>query len=853
MVRGKWLIVAVLAVGWPAAARGAQERLDFWDEALSLFNCGRATDVGKASGSGAFALDYTDKREGDFSVRYDAAQAHDAEAVWFTPGPWVTSWPLSKDWSLVLQIKTAQAAGQENWSVELVDQASRRTKSRALKIPAEGQWTRLELPLKKFKAEKDFDWGGVTAVVIVTGKHQKLQIWFDGVRFVNSDFALILGVTDKPLKQRLMESRASRAERLQRMAEKVTARRGGFFGRAFSQLYLNQDTEAVNEEMVKALTSDDPQVRRKYGLHDHWSLRLTRYMCHLYYRFGSQSKDAQCRGRLSAPAERALLEELWDRQVKKNDIHWARMSTWWLTGSENHDMVAKSGNLITSQIFMHEPAFAQRVYPDLGRGPGSGYWFHQMYADAEYTGPEGRANLKDGKDYRAAEHYEAWRTFFMAYFAERARKGFFLEVASPGYMHVTLSHINDIYDFCEDQALRRQARKFLDLVWAQWSQEQISGVRGGARTRHRLNRPQDAMYNMARFLLGGSSHNDLPLMLSDYELPPILWSMALDREAMGDYAFISRKPGEEENVWPRPLGLERTLMCDTESRLVHYSWVTPDYIIGTQMDHPAAVHSHLSCQSRWHGIIFSADEGSRVFPACLDLSKPDKWKIVQKTARMYRSVQHENVLITQQARKWFEINPEWYPSKVRDSFEYGVFFSNSLDRIAEKDGWIFVQEGNGYLAIRPILGEHTLDEGGTIKRKASEGLYGRLLEDSYEWNADRSMIRLIDRFSPIIFETAQRADYATLEDFQKDILDNPIRLHKTVVVGWYVLTYQGCGPEAPQIYYNAANNEIPQIAGKYVDYAPEHVFDSPYLKSKYGSGLVTIEKGPRKLVLDFNE
>lgn len=46
---------------------------------------------------------------------------------------------------------------------------------------------------------------------------------------------------------------------------------------------------------------------------------------------------------------------------------------------------------------------------------------------------------------------------------------------------------------------------------------------------------------------------------------------------------------------------------------------------------------------------------------------------------------------------------------------------------------------------------------------------------------------------------------------------------------------------------------VPRIDGKPVNLDPETVFDSPYLNSVHGSGVVTIEKGERKLVLDFNE
>src|SRR5690606_37879008 len=129
----------------------------------------------------------------------------------------------------------------------------------------------------------------------------------------------------------------------------------------------------------------------------------------------------------------------------------------------------------------------------------------------------------------------------------------------------------------------------------------------------------------------------------DYELKPIVWELALDREGMGEFAYVSRTPVEEEGVWPRPLGAERTMLCDTESRLKRYSWVTPDYILGCQMDHPGAVHSHLSVQARWQGITFKGLGGARVFPT--DIGNDEKGNFNGKKASGYcRAVQERSVM-----------------------------------------------------------------------------------------------------------------------------------------------------------------------------------------------------------------
>src|SRR5574340_852742 len=67
------------------------------------------------------------------------------------------------------------------------------------------------------------------------------------------------------------------------------------------------------------------------------------------------------------------------------------------------------------------------------------------------------------------------------------------------------------------------------------------------------------------------------------------------------------------------------------------------------------------------------------------------------------------------------------------------------------------------------------------------------------------------------------------------------------------VSYRGCGPDAPELVFNAANNDVPTVGGQYVEYSPAKVFDSPFLESRYGSGVVEVRKGGEKLILDFRE
>jgi hypothetical protein len=105
----------------------------------------------------------------------------------------------------------------------------------------------------------------------------------------------------------------------------------------------------------------------------------------------------------------------------------------------------------------------------------------------------------------------------------------------------------------------------------------------------------------------------------------------------------------------------------------------------------------------------------------------------------------------------------------------------------------------------------------------------------------------------VVIEASDRSKHPSLESFMADILDNQIKLRRTVVPGYYFLHYTGCGDDAGEIIFNMATTHIPTIGGQAVDYRPGKVLDSPYMQSEYGSGLILVKKGRRKLVLDFNK
>jgi hypothetical protein len=570
---------------------------------------------------------------------------------------------------------------------------------------------------------------------------------------------------------------------------------------------------------------------------------------------------------MSPQAEELLLKTLWDRTAAHNDIHWARQSTWILDGSENHDLNAKACNLVTSRIFMNEPEYKDRIFPDYGFG-GSYHYGHAGYygagVDIESRHGGGRANLSDGKEYNAKAHYEAWLSYYKTYFKERVERGFFLENGSLTYSKHTLNMVDLVHYYSGSEQLKTTLDNFLSLYWAEWAQVSISGVRGGPKTRHHSKVHEgNGTPNIVSLYLGGSA-NGGPWwywnLINEFNLPPVVWKMALDREGMGCYTYKARGIGEENGIMPRPLGAERSLVVDTDARFLKNTYVTPDYTLGTQMDHPAAIHSHLSVVGRWHGMTFSQSAYNRIVPVGLTAGKNKKGKKSEYDLEVkYQSAQDANTLIIQQNKRWYAIHPEWWPTTCNYNEPVGIWLGNKWDKRIEKEGCIFVQNGNAYAAVRPVLWDEKYEKEMRIKTEGNQKFFNaphdpptvKIRTDAYTWNNDSTIIKLEDNHTPVIIEAGRVADYASLELFMIDVLDNPIALYKTVVPGNNILVYTGIGTEAKEIVFNSGTPEIPTIGGELINYSYPMTFDSPYLKSEYKSGKVNMQFDGEELELTF--
>ena len=544
---------------------------------------------------------------------------------------------------------------------------------------------------------------------------------------------------------------------------------------ALAALFLNVELANANQAVIDAvdMVLTNPDCPGACSLHWHQNLFFR-----IYSYFNANSEYYP--GRLTSAAEDKLCQVMWfwlDTQSAVADAEIPTSRTWFVWASENHDI-------------MHDTSSwgAAQVLKDIA--------------------PYNTYTCADG--YTIQQHYDAWTEYFKEYLRERAKRGLFVEIAAHGYSKYTLQGIYNFYDFAEDDLLSYRAGLLLDLWWADWAHDQINATRSGGKTRiyqvKALPRWDDAM-GMAGYYLNiggtGSHPGQMCMATTTHRLPLVVMDIALDINGRGVYEFKSRRPGR--NLVPKPPAAGDAYALDPDNGgIQRYTYTTPTYILGTLMHEKLILDywSGISSQNRWMGLIFETGVNDVIYPQCVGLNNG-------KTYNQYWSVQNKNTLIVQRLDGTYS----------HQTGDMRVYFASTLTR-SEQDGWVLIDNGTAYAAVKPAWGGYTWD--------------------------DTNWLRLGDNTAPVIIEAAQACDYMDMYAvFEMAVLD------QTIDVTSGVLTYTGLNGSGTFTFYTNST-QPPEVDGTPIDYTPDYTFDSPFMHEDWASGIVTISKDGRRKILDFN-
>lgn len=570
-----------------------------------------------------------------------------------------------------------------------------------------------------------------------------------------------------------------------------------FSARCYVLGEMLEQANAAMQENCRYYLDNPAAVHDRDSFHWHGEIMLR-----LIEMYGEKGRIAA--GRMTPATERLIMEACWEYASKAWLKKAARddKSIWHYYGSENHHVMDFTINWHYAKLARDRPDFKDRK------------WIDGSTAD---------------------QQYEAWNEYFIAYAQARAKKSICSEMRSDGYNTTWIKGFYNFHDF-GDKRVSKAAAMLLDLYFAYWAEEQIDGHMGGGASRLKGNNAylqsrhgKNAYLAWLYFGMGkapaGVDGHDLGALTSSYRPPAVIADIALDAEGRGTYEIRQRAQGlVVKGTRGHTFPVATAKMPPTKQRhdyggIVRYSYCTPQFILGTPMVEARdnLEWAGISAQSRWQGVIFAREGDPRIVPVV----RPKDNRVVFNG---FWSVQSKGTLMTQKI-----------PGH-KGGAEMIVFLSEKgLADPVERGDTVFVDAGTAYAAIRVPAGGWKWREGG--------------LDYTAETGGSRKgppgkVMQLDQEYAPVILEVMNAAEAGSFENFQQRVLATKPemkgkRLHHKTIYG-------------DTLTLDTSHGTPPTINGKPVDYQPRMVYDSPFLRSVYDSGVVTIQKGTRKRVLDFN-
>lgn len=561
--------------------------------------------------------------------------------------------------------------------------------------------------------------------------------------------------------------------------------------------YLDELLDQANAALVE---NAEHYLEHPQDIHDrdsfHWHAETALRLIEMYGRDGTHRP-----GRLTESTEHRVLQAIWlyvKRCSRLDKAETERSRTWDVYGSENHHAMDFIVCWHFAKLARDREAFQSLTYDD-------------------------RASVD--------KHDHAWNRYIPAYCLERARKGVCVEMMSDHYNWALVKGFFNIYDFGDPQ-VRQAAGMFLDLFFAYWAQEQINGVQGGGRSRIYFHEAlqgnlEPGIAPVAWLYFGMGEQPPVHgfyvnAALSGYRPPAVVVDIALDVAGRGRYEVRQRAQG----LGTRGRSTARVNEGDVPNRLrtdgggiIRYSYCDPAFILGTPMcqARPLEDWTAISAQNRWQGVIFADGDDARIVP----MVRPATGHV---TMNAFWSAQSKGCLITQ----------------MNDHHRGGetmmVWVSREgLSELVEERGWTFVESAGAYAAFRAAWGEvNWSDEMYTITKPERR---------VYQSRPGRSMV-LTDQRAPVILEVVAKSEIKSFDAFKAKVIDHEMKIDGAVLR--YTSSY------GDRFTFDTSQQSVPTINGDPVDYAPPKVFDSPFLVADYNRGVVTIRKGHRERILDFN-
>lgn len=568
-----------------------------------------------------------------------------------------------------------------------------------------------------------------------------------------------------------LEAQLESDKKLTRDANPVLWVRFGIAG-----LALGRQVERINHYIEEDTFKYQPSDKFGFSL---FSLPYVR----LYGLFNDRS--GVMKGRLSSKAQANLEKTLWDCAKANSKLAEAQRGVWDMDGSENHHVTSKVSDFLVAQFIKDIPAYADLKYDD-GSTPG--------------------------------QQYEARLAYWSQWIDSRVRRGLFMEDGGSSYQNYTIEALINLSDFASDTMLRRKADMFLDLVFANIAEETLGVQRSGPKTRTKEESFRDRVYDLLFDSPGDTFDlSNYQLATSDYYPAPAIVALAKEFQNRGTYTFAKTAPGAvaisstENKTSPEIEERSKWRTMDKNNLMVRNGFGTAHYIMGSHGLDTSAKTDPYRVQ-RWQGLVFANDP-----TACIGMDGKSGATKGGYISNPFKTIQDRNVMVTM----------KWGPDIDRKTDPHlWIYLSGALDAVEEAEGWIFVQSGAAYAAIRIVEGGYH---------------WSRPWQHSATFSVnEKSYVTPTSADTPIILVANDANDYNhDFAAFKRALIAQPIGW-KDGILSFATITHEGALKPG-------------KVTGMTVNLKPSRVNDSPFIRSEADSGVVYVRKGDETLKLDFSD
>ena len=412
---------------------------------------------------------------------------------------------------------------------------------------------------------------------------------------------------------------------------------------------------------------------------------------------------------------------------------------------------------------------------------------------------------------------EAYIDAFLMYRARRA----WGEFDSCGYAGEIMLILNVLYMYTSSEKLRRKAAMSMDMILLDMIADSKGGIYGGAHGRiyegTALNSVSSSMYNYYCYYFGaeeGNPQTNMPhsaAILSEYYPADIVCKVAKNRRF--PYENRERKHLHLCDAWVG--GIDRQMLDDVEGLSIDkYIYICEDYMLGS-ITHQDVYPEHIQC--RWYAhhqqheweLKLPGDGRAKIFSH--HPGDPGYHHTHNQWTGDNRCNCGTHFCTSDTAVSMYNIEKETEFPYINADIPLQFFDEKLLEK-----QYIFLRHGRIYIMVWFSGDYHFVTEGPTAGFEVlSEG-----------------------RRHAFICHVEPARKYASLSAFAEAMKAEPIFFDADTMT----VEFMGIRMDYSSRWINGEKQVFP--------YAK--LYDSPYLSSEYGSGILYITDGTDSAVMDFN-